>query len=83
MDTAVSDDQHQPSWRKPAGMIAILAIIAIWCIIIASNSEFIGMLHWAIQAVIYIVAGIIWIFPVRPLLSWMETGKFRPGVKRQ
>jgi len=78
MDKGVNDDEYQPSWRKPVGMIAILSIIAIWCIIIASNSEFIGMWHGAVQAVFYIVAGIIWIFPVRPLLSWMETGKFRP-----
>lgn len=69
---------HRPSWRKPAGMIAILAIIAVWCILIASNSALIGTLPILVQAVIYIIAGIIWIFPVRPLLTWMETGKFRP-----
>jgi hypothetical protein len=29
------------------------------------------------QAVIYIVSGIIWIAPLRPLLIWMETGRWR------
>lgn len=73
----MSDDEYQPSWRKPVGMIAILAIITIWCLIIASNSEIIGELHWALQAIFYITAGIVWIFPVRPLLTWMEIGKFK------
>lgn len=71
------EQEPQPSWRKPAGMIAILAIIAFWAILIASNADLIGQLHWIIQAVFYIIAGIIWIFPVRPLLTWMETGRFR------
>lgn len=68
---------HRPSWRKPTGMFAILAIIAIWAVIVASFSNGIARLPGILQAVIYIVAGIIWIFPVRPLLAWMETGRWR------
>jgi hypothetical protein len=30
-----------------------------------------------VQAIVYIVAGIIWIFPMRPVLVWMETGRWR------
>jgi len=67
----------RPSWRKPVGMLAILAIIMIWCILIASNAELIGQWPILVQAVVYIIAGIVWIFPVRPLLVWMETGKFK------
>jgi len=25
----------------------------------------------------YLVAGIVWILPLKPLLRWMETGKFK------
>ena len=67
----------QPSWRKPAGMLAILLIISIWSVIVVSASEFIGAQHIAVQTIIYLVAGIIWIAPMRPLLIWMETGSFR------
>ena len=67
----------QPSWRKPAGMLAILLIILIWSVIVVSASEFIGAQHIAVQTIIYLVAGIIWIAPMRPLLIWMETGSFR------
>ena len=67
----------EPSWRKPAGIFLILALIAAWAAIVASLSGTVG--EWAIlaQAVFYVVAGIIWIFPLKPLLRWMETGHFR------
>lgn len=66
-----------PSWRKPAGMLLILLIVAIWAVLIASASSWIAMLPGWAQAVIYIVCGIIWIAPMRPLLIWMETGRWR------
>lgn len=69
---------HKPSWRKPVGMLFILLIIAVWAIIIASFSRVIGSWPGIVQLVVYVVAGIIWIFPVRPLLTWMEIGRFRP-----
>jgi len=67
----------QPTWRKPAGMLAILLIISVWSAIIVSASDFIGTQNIAIQSIIYLVAGIIWIAPMRPLMIWMETGSFR------
>jgi hypothetical protein len=72
----MSQERPQPSWRKPAGIIAILAIIAIWAFVVASASAIIGRLPIIAQAVIYLVAGIVWIAPLRPLLIWMETGSF-------
>jgi hypothetical protein len=71
----------QPTWRKPAGMLAILLIIFIWSIIVVSASGFIGAQHIAVQSIIYLVAGIIWIAPMRPLMIWMETGSFRAPPK--
>lgn len=67
----------RPSWRKPAGMLAILLIILIWSVIVVSASEFIGAQPIAVQSIIYLVAGVIWIAPMRPLMIWMETGSFR------
>ena len=67
----------QPTWRKPAGMLAILLIILVWSVLIVSASEYIGQLHMLLQSVIYLIAGVIWIAPMRPLMIWMETGSFR------
>lgn len=66
-----------PSWRKPAGMFLILTMVTVWAVIIASLSRWIGALPNLVQAVIYLIAGIVWILPLKPLLLWMETGKWR------
>lgn len=66
-----------PSWRKPAGVLAILAIIAIWVAVVASLSDMVAQWHWAVQAMFYLIAGIVWILPMKPLLIWMETGRWR------
>ncbi|HEX7784093.1 MAG TPA: DUF2842 domain-containing protein [Sphingobium sp.] len=66
----------QPSWRKPAGMFLILLLITIWAVIVASLSAWIGQLPALVQAVVYVFAGIVWIVPLKPLLAWMETGRW-------
>ena len=68
----------QPSWRKPAGIFAILALIAAWAVLVASLASHVGRWPVLIQAIFYLVAGIAWVFPLRPLLRWMETGRFGP-----
>lgn len=66
-----------PNWRQPTGMLAILAMIAALCVLIASFSDVIGAWHWALQGIFYLIAGIAWIAPLKPLLRWMETGHWR------
>lgn len=67
----------QPSWRKVAGIGLILLLILVWAVAIASLADPIGTLPWPVQALIYTIAGIVWIIPLRPLLLWMETGRWR------
>lgn len=67
----------EPSWRKPAGIFAILAIIAVWAVLVASLSGQVGGWPVLAQAAFYLIAGIAWILPLKPLLRWMETGKFK------
>jgi hypothetical protein len=71
------DRPLNPSWRKPVGMLAILLLIAIWCALIVSFSAAIGGWHPLIQLAFYLVTGIVWITPLKPLLRWMETGRWR------
>jgi len=66
----------EPSWRKPAGIFAILALIAVWAAAVASLAGVVGRWPIWLQSIFYIFAGIIWIFPLKPLLRWMETGRF-------
>ena len=67
----------EPSWRKPAGIFATLALIAVWAVLIASLAGEIGTGPVLAQALFDLVAGIAWILPLKPLLRWMETGKFK------
>jgi len=67
----------EPSWRKPTGVFAILALIAAWAVLVASLSGQVGSWPVLAQAFFYLVAGIAWILPLKPLLRWMETGKFK------
>ena len=63
-----------PNWRKPAGMLLILAIIVVWAALVASLSGVVGGWPWPGQLAFYVVAGIVWIAPLKPLLRWMESG---------
>ena len=66
-----------PSWRKPAGALFILALIALWAVLVVSLSHVVG--GWPIwaQTAFYLGTGMVWIAPLKPLLQWMETGRFR------
>ena len=61
-----------PSWRKPAGVLFILLLIAVWAVLVASLSNIVSAWAWPLQAVFYLFTGIVWITPLKPLLRWME-----------
>lgn len=64
-----------PSWRKPFGMFAIMALIAAWAVLAITLAERIPILD---NPVYYIFAGLVWIWvlPLRRLLAWMELGRW-------
>ena len=66
-----------PSWRKPAGVLFIVALITIWCVLVASLSALVGGWPWPVQMLFYVGTGIVWIAPLKPVLLWMETGRWR------
>ena len=70
-------DDYQPSWRKPAGIFLILLLIALWAVLVATASSFIEGWPALVQAPFYLLAGIAWLLPMKPLLRWMETGSLR------
>lgn len=66
-----------PSWRKPAGALLMIASIFIWAVLIASLAETVSGWAVVVQMIFYAFVGIIWIMPMKPLLRWMETGRWR------
>ena len=69
----------QPSWRRGAGIAAILLLILLWAVIVASFSMTVGQWPVLVQALFYLVVGIAWIAPLKPLLRWSQTGHWRQG----
>ena len=68
--------QHRPSWRKPFGILLILLLIALWAGIVVSLADAMPRIWWPLKALFFVAAGIVWALPLRPLLRWMETGRF-------
>lgn len=67
----------EPSWRRPAGIAAILLLIVLWAVLVASLSGVVGRWPILLQALFYLIAGIAWIAPLKPLLRWSQTGQWR------
>ena len=72
-----------PSSRSLAGIAIILLLIAVWALLVASLSSAVGRWPVLVQALFYVVVGIAWIIPLKPLVRWIVTGRFRtadPGA---
>ena len=64
----------EPSWRKPVGVLALLAYLALYAGLVSSFAGTLAALPTAVMALAYLVAGIAWVLPLRPLFLWMNTG---------
>ena len=67
----------EPSWRKPAGVFAILALIALWAVIVVSFAGTVERWPILVQALFYLATGLVWVVPLKPLLRWMEGAPFK------
>lgn len=68
---------NEPSWRRSAGIFAILLLIVFWAVLIATFAGHIARLPVLVQALFYLIVGIAWIAPLKPLLRWSQTGQWR------
>ncbi len=67
----------EPTWRQPFGILLILLLIAGWAVLVVSAAPWLDWAPGWVHVIYYVVAGIVWILPLKPLLRWMETGKWR------
>lgn len=65
-----------PTWRKPVGILALLAALAIYGGVVMSLGDRIGALPVLAQVPLYLVLGTVWLLPLRRFLIWMETGRW-------
>lgn len=55
----------------------ILLLIVVWAAFVASLARIVGGWPILVQAPFYLVMGIVWIVPLKPLVRWIQTGSFR------
>jgi predicted membrane channel-forming protein YqfA (hemolysin III family) len=67
----------QPSGRKGAGIALILLVIVLWAALVASLAPIVGKWPVLVQAPYYLIMGIAWIIPLKPLIRWSESGRFK------
>jgi hypothetical protein len=71
-----------PSARPLIGIALILLLIVCWAAFVASLAPTAGRWPILIQAIYYLFMGTVWIIPLRPLVRWIQTGRFRAPPER-
>lgn len=66
----------EPSWRKPAGVIGLLIYLIVYANVVAAFADTLSGLPTALMVVAYLLLGVIWVLPLRPLFIWMSTGRW-------
>jgi hypothetical protein len=69
-------NRAEPSTRKLGGILLILALIVLWAGLVAVLAPFVWRWPVLVQALFYLFMGLIWIAPLRPLVRWIETGRW-------
>ena len=70
----------EPSWRKPVGVIALLIYLMLYAALVASFATALSNLPQWLMVIAYLVAGLAWVLPLKPLFIWMNTGRWTaPG----
>lgn len=66
-----------PSYRKLVGIGLIMLLIVCWAALVASFAQLVGRWPIIVQAAFYLIMGIAWIIPLKPLIRWIQTGSFK------
>ncbi len=56
--------------RSSIATLAGIVFILLYIGAAVAVSEVMGRMHWALEAVYWGVAGIVWVFPIRWLMLW-------------
>jgi hypothetical protein len=60
------DRMSRPFVATFAGLLFVAAYITA----VITIPDFIGRMHWTVEAVYWSIAGVVWVFPVRWLMLW-------------
>ena len=59
--------------RKFLGAIALLVLVAVWALLAMAFAQFaLTSANAFVAALFYVVAGLGWVLPAMPVVSWMQ-----------
>lgn len=64
-----------PRLRKLIGAIALLVLVMVWALLAMALAQSVLLdINGFIAAIYYLVAGLGWVLPAMPIISWMAKG---------
>ncbi len=64
-----------PRLRKLIGAIALLALVMVWALLAMALAQSVLLdINGFVAAIYYVVAGLGWVLPAMPIISWMAKG---------
>jgi hypothetical protein len=68
--------REEPTWRIPVGILLLFLALILYALAVAAwIAPLIANWPGLAQAPVYVVLGIVWLFPLKRFLVWMETGR--------
>jgi len=65
--------------RKLVGAVALLALVTFWGLLaMALAQSVLTNINGWVATIYYVVAGLGWVLPAMPLISWMARPDIRP-----
>jgi hypothetical protein len=59
--------------RKLIGTVALICLVVVWALLAMALAQVVlGSANRVVQALYYVVAGLGWVLPAMPLISWMS-----------
>ena len=59
-----------PMSRGPIATVAALLFVIVYVAVVITLPDLFPRLHWALEALYWTAAGILWVFPVTRLMYW-------------
>ncbi|WP_156254995.1 DUF2842 domain-containing protein [Sandarakinorhabdus oryzae] len=77
MDLAPHRIPPEPSWRKPVGMLGLIVYLIVYALVVSVLADNLAGAPRIVETLAYLVAGLAWVLPLKPLFLWMNTGRWR------
>ena len=68
----MDEQTPRPRLRRLIGSIALIAGLTLYALLVARLADALAPMHPMAELAFYAVFGLVWILPVRSLLTWMR-----------